>query len=48
MNLNKIQNKKIISLKKPPSQKVLNPEFEQFQKQTTVRGYYQPSGSHKK
>jgi len=48
MNLSKIKNKTIISMKRPPNQRVLNPEIAQFARQTTVRGYYKPSGSHKK
>jgi len=48
MNLGKIQNKRIISLKRPQSQQVLNPELELYSKQLKARNNYQPSGNHKK
>ncbi|ORX51150.1 TPR-like protein [Piromyces finnis] len=48
MNLGKIQNKRIISLKRPQSQQVLNPELEVFSRQMRARNNYQPSGNHKK
>jgi len=48
MNLSKIQDKKIVSVKKPPSNSVLYPQLELSLRKSTARNNHQPSGSHKK
>ena len=48
MNLSKIQDKKIVSIKKPPSNSVLYPQLELSLRKATARNNHQPTGSHKK